>query len=46
MARYKPIVRDGILLPVILAEQIQPVTFEFALDHLIDARDHTPRSRV
>ena len=36
MARYKPIVRDGIFLPVILAEQIQPGTFEFALDHLID----------
>lgn len=24
------------LLPVVLAEQIQPGTFEFALDHLID----------
>jgi transposase len=36
MARYKPVVRDGIFLPVVLAEQIQPGTFEFALDHLID----------
>ena len=36
MARYKPIVRDGIFLPVVLAEQIQPGTFEFALDHLVD----------
>ena len=36
MARYKPVVRDGVFLPVILAEQIQPGTFEFALDHLID----------
>ena len=36
MARYKPIVRDGVFLPVVLAEQIQPGTFEFALDHLID----------
>jgi len=24
------------LLPVILAEQIQPSTFEFALDHLVN----------
>ena len=36
MARYKPVVRDGIFLPVILSEQIQPGTFEFALDHLAD----------
>jgi transposase len=36
MARYKPVVRDGIFLPVILAEQIQPGTFEFALDHLVN----------
>ena len=36
MARYKPIVRDGVFLPVILSEQIQPGTFEFALDHLVD----------
>ena len=36
MARCKPVVRDGIFLPVVLAEQIQPGTFEFALDHLVD----------
>ncbi len=36
MARYKPVERSGIFLPVVLAEQIQPGTFEFALDHLID----------
>ncbi len=36
MPRYKPVHRDAMLLPVVLAEQIQPGTFEFALDHLID----------
>ena len=36
MPRYKPVNRDPLLLPVILAEQIQPGTFEFALDHLVD----------
>ena len=36
MARYKPIDRNPRLLPVVLAEQIQPGTFEFALDHLVD----------
>ena len=36
MARYKPIERSGIFIPVMLAEQIQPGTFEFALDHLVD----------
>ena len=36
MARYKPIERNGIFIPVMLAEQIQPGTFEFALDHLVD----------
>jgi transposase len=36
MPRYKPVHRDPMLLPVVLAEQIQPGTFEFALDHLID----------
>jgi transposase len=36
MARYKPVHRDPLLLPVVLAEQIQPGTFEFALDHLVD----------
>ena len=36
MARYKPIQRSGMFIPAMLAEQIQPGTFEFALDHLID----------
>lgn len=36
MARYKPIDRNPRLLPVVLGEQIQPGTFEFALDHLVD----------
>ena len=36
MPRYKPIQRDPMFLPVVLAEQIQPGTFEFALDHLVD----------
>lgn len=36
MPRYKPVNRDPLLLPVVLAEQIQPGTFEFALDHLVD----------
>ena len=36
MARYKPVDRNPRLLPVVLGEQIQPGTFEFALDHLVD----------
>ena len=36
MARYKPVDRNPRLLPVVLSEQIQPGTFEFALDHLVD----------
>jgi len=36
MPRYKPVHRDPLLLPVVLAEQIHPGTFEFALDHLVD----------
>jgi transposase len=36
MPRYKPVHRDPLLLPVVLADQIQPGTFEFALDHLVD----------
>jgi transposase len=36
MARYKSIDRNPRLLPVVLSEQIQPGTFEFALDHLVD----------
>ena len=36
MARYKPIDRNSRPLPVVLSEQIQPGSFEFELDHLID----------
>lgn len=36
MARYKPVDRNLRLLPVVLSEQIQSGTFEFALDHLVD----------
>ena len=36
MARYNPIDRNPRLLPVVLSEQIQPGTFEFPLDHLVD----------
>ncbi len=36
MARYKPVERGGMFIPVVLHEQIQPGTFEFALDHLVD----------
>jgi hypothetical protein len=36
MPRYKPSEQNGLLLPVILSEQIQPGSFEFALDHLIE----------
>lgn len=36
MARYKAVERSGMFIPVVLAEQIQPGTFEFALDHLVD----------
>jgi len=36
MPRYKPVDRNPRLLPVVLSEQIQPGTFEFALDHLVD----------
>ena len=36
MARYKPVQRSGMFIPVVLADQIQPGTFEFALDHLVD----------
>ena len=36
MARYKPVERNGLFIPVVLAEQIQPGTFEFALQHLVD----------
>lgn len=36
MARYKPVDRSPRFLPVVLSEQIQPGTFEFTLDHLVD----------
>lgn len=36
MARYKPVERSGMFIPVVLSEQIQPGTFEFAVDHLVD----------
>ncbi|MES2938798.1 MAG: transposase [Pseudomonadota bacterium] len=36
MPRYKPVQRDPLLLPVVLDEQIQPGTFEFVLDYLVD----------
>jgi transposase len=36
MSRYKPVDRNPRLLPVVLSEQIQPGTFEFAQDHLVD----------
>ena len=36
MPRYKPNERNGLFLSVMLDEQIQPGTFEFALDHLVD----------
>lgn len=36
MPRYKPTERNGLLLPVILSEQIQSGSFEFALDHLVE----------
>jgi transposase len=36
MARYKPVDRNPKFIPVVLSEQIQPGTFEFTLDHLID----------
>ena len=36
MARYKAIDRSPRFLPVVLSEQIQPGTFEFTLDWLVD----------
>jgi transposase len=36
MARYKPAQRNGMFIPVVFEEQIQPGTFEFALDQLVD----------
>jgi transposase len=39
MARYKTVDRSSRLLPVVFDDQIQPGTFEFALDYLIDQLD-------
>ena len=36
MPRYKPAQRNGIFVPVVFEEQIQPGTFEFALHHLVN----------
>ncbi|TAG45331.1 MAG: transposase [Betaproteobacteria bacterium] len=36
MPRYKPVDRNPKFIPVVLSEQIQPGTFEFTLDQLID----------
>lgn len=36
MPRYKPAQRNGLFIAVMLEEQIQPGTFEFALSHLVD----------
>ena len=36
MPRYKPVERNGLFIAVVLEEQIQPGTFEFALQHLVD----------
>jgi transposase len=36
MPRYKPQERNGLLLPVVLSEQILPGSFAFALDYLVD----------
>lgn len=36
MPRYKPVERNGLFIAVVLEEQIQPDTFEFALQHLVD----------
>jgi len=36
MARYKPQERNGLLLPVVLSEQIIPGSFAFALEYLVD----------
>ncbi len=36
MARYKPQDRNAQFLPVVVAEQLVPGSFAFALDYLID----------
>jgi transposase len=43
MARYKQVFRGMKLIPLSLEDQIQPGTFEFALNHLVDEElDFTP----
>jgi transposase len=37
MARYKPVDNQPCFLPVNLAEQLLPGTFEYALNHLVDS---------
>ena len=36
MAKYKQAQRNGLLVPVILEEQLQLGTFEWALNYLVD----------
>lgn len=36
MAKYKPAQRNGLLVPVILEEQLQVGTFEWAVNYLVD----------
>ena len=36
MPRYKPVERNGLFIAVMLDEQIQPGTFEFALRHPVE----------
>jgi transposase len=36
MPRYKPVDRNPKFIPVVLSEQVQPGTFEFTLDRLVD----------
>ena len=42
MPRYKPTQRNGLFIAVVLEEQIQPGTFEFALQHLVDEERMRP----
>ncbi|WP_346728365.1 transposase [Rubrivivax gelatinosus] len=37
MARYRPVDNQPRFLPVVLAEQLLPGSFEFALNHLVDS---------
>jgi hypothetical protein len=44
MARYKVVDRSPKFLPVVLDAQIQPGSFEYALDYLIDHEIDLSRS--